>query len=253
MSKIAFCRACGKQVKNTARKCSHCGAEQIETEGKNKSITALLAFFLGSFGAHRFYLHQWWGIFYILFIWTGIPQLLGLIEGIVFLSTSDEKWDKRHNDGLPSGASSRRVTVIVACSAAVVALFLLSVIGIVAVVALPAYRDFTAKTKMLQVHMEGSKITSAYNAYIDKNVKLPTKFADLGVPLSTEYFSEVEMDPKEGTITLTLNFGSMNDKHYILMPQVDAEQKVTWRCASYDIKATDMPSQCRQKAAVLKD
>jgi TM2 domain-containing membrane protein YozV len=41
----------------------------------------LLALFLGSFGIHHFYLRRTGlGIVYILFCWTGITALLGLIE-----------------------------------------------------------------------------------------------------------------------------------------------------------------------------
>lgn len=48
-----------------------------------KDVTAaiLLAFFLGSFGAHRFYMGEiGMGILYICFCWTFIPHIVALIE-----------------------------------------------------------------------------------------------------------------------------------------------------------------------------
>jgi len=48
-----------------------------------KDVTAaiLLAFFLGSFGAHRFYLGEiGMGILYICFCWTFIPHIVALVE-----------------------------------------------------------------------------------------------------------------------------------------------------------------------------
>lgn len=58
---------------------------------KSKSVAALLAIFLASLGAHRFYLRQYgWGIAYLLFFWTYIPGILGIIEGIRFLMMSEE-------------------------------------------------------------------------------------------------------------------------------------------------------------------
>lgn len=48
-----------------------------------KDVTAaiLLAFFLGSFGAHRFYMGEiGLGFLYILFCWTFIPHIIALVE-----------------------------------------------------------------------------------------------------------------------------------------------------------------------------
>ena len=47
----------------------------------NKYVYAALAFFLGSLGAHRFYRKQYGkALLYILFCWTGIPGVIGMIE-----------------------------------------------------------------------------------------------------------------------------------------------------------------------------
>lgn len=54
---------------------------------------ALYAIFLGSFGAHKFYLKQpVQGTLYLLFCWTGIPTIIGLVEGCVYLLLSDENF-----------------------------------------------------------------------------------------------------------------------------------------------------------------
>ena len=48
-----------------------------------KDVTAaiLLAFLLGSFGAHRFYLGEiGTGFLYILFCWTFVPHIIALVE-----------------------------------------------------------------------------------------------------------------------------------------------------------------------------
>ena len=48
---------------------------------KDEAIGVLLAFFLGGFGAHRFYLRQYGiGVLYLIFFWTGVPALIALIE-----------------------------------------------------------------------------------------------------------------------------------------------------------------------------
>ena len=58
---------------------------------KDKLAAALLAIFLGGLGIHKFYLGmKWWGLFYLLFCWTGIPAIVGFIEGIIYLFQSEE-------------------------------------------------------------------------------------------------------------------------------------------------------------------
>jgi TM2 domain-containing membrane protein YozV len=54
---------------------------QFNAIRKDVTVGVLLAFFLGSFGAHRFYLGEMGlGILYFVFFWTGIPGLVALIE-----------------------------------------------------------------------------------------------------------------------------------------------------------------------------
>jgi TM2 domain-containing membrane protein YozV len=54
---------------------------QMSAVQKDEVLGVLLAIFLGNFGVHHFYLRQnGLGILYLLFSWTGIPGLLGLLE-----------------------------------------------------------------------------------------------------------------------------------------------------------------------------
>lgn len=65
---------------------------------KNKYVAAVLAFFLGWAGGHKFYLNMpIWGVVYLLFSWTGIPAFISFIEFIVLLATPQETFDARHN------------------------------------------------------------------------------------------------------------------------------------------------------------
>jgi TM2 domain-containing membrane protein YozV len=54
---------------------------EYQQASKNEVVGALLAFFFGVFGIHKFYLGQTgWGIVYAIFFWTGIPAIAGFIE-----------------------------------------------------------------------------------------------------------------------------------------------------------------------------
>ena len=60
---------------------------------KSKVVAGVLAILIGGIGVHKFYLGKIGsGILYLCFCWTGIPALLGLIEGIIYLCSSDENF-----------------------------------------------------------------------------------------------------------------------------------------------------------------
>lgn len=54
---------------------------QMSAWQKDEVVGVLLALFLGTFGAHHFYMRRpGLGILYIVFSWTGIPTIVSLIE-----------------------------------------------------------------------------------------------------------------------------------------------------------------------------
>ncbi|MFZ4833409.1 NINE protein [Rouxiella sp. Mn2063] len=102
MSSMVFCRGCGKEIHETAISCPSCGAPQrVPTSGslgeKNRLAAALLAFFLGGFGVHKFYLGKYGqGALYLIFCWTFIPSIIAFIEFIVYICTSDEDFARKY-------------------------------------------------------------------------------------------------------------------------------------------------------------
>ncbi len=101
-----FCRECGAAINARAEICPKCGVRQhplpgmfagTAPNGKNKLAAALFAIFLGGFGIHKFYLGRiGWGLIYLLLCWTFIPSFLGFIEGIIYLTMSDEAFIQKY-------------------------------------------------------------------------------------------------------------------------------------------------------------
>jgi TM2 domain-containing membrane protein YozV len=55
--------------------------QQFESARRDEVVGILLALFLGTFGAHHFYLRRTGlGILYACFFWSGIPAILGFVE-----------------------------------------------------------------------------------------------------------------------------------------------------------------------------
>ena len=104
-----FCSSCGAIIKKEAEICPKCGVRQkSESEkhtvstpkGKKSRVTAaVLAILLGGLGIHKFYIGKiGWGILYVIFVWTYIPAIVGLIEGIIYLTSTktDEEFTAKY-------------------------------------------------------------------------------------------------------------------------------------------------------------
>ena len=93
-----FCSSCGEAIKKEAEICVKCGVRQKSSgKDKNRTVAALLAFFLGSFGAHKFYLGQTGrGILYVVFFWTFIPGIIAFVEFIMLLVMSDQAFEEKY-------------------------------------------------------------------------------------------------------------------------------------------------------------
>ena len=64
---------------------------------KSKVAAGLFAILLGSLGVHKFYLGKiGLGILYLVFCWTGVPGIIGLIEGILYLTKTDEEFQSKY-------------------------------------------------------------------------------------------------------------------------------------------------------------
>lgn len=79
---------------------------------KDKNLAALFAFFGGAVGLHRFYLGQiGLGILYLILL--PLAGFIGVIDAILFLTSSQEDFDRKYNKaqyrpGTPTAADTRR-------------------------------------------------------------------------------------------------------------------------------------------------
>jgi len=98
-----YCFKCGNKLFEEAEICPKCGVRQLGTSPNKKTshsrVTAsLFAIFLGGFGAHKFYLGKTiQGVFYLFLFWTFLPFIIGFIEGLNYLSMSEEVFDDKYN------------------------------------------------------------------------------------------------------------------------------------------------------------
>ena len=119
-----FCSSCGAPLDEGTKFCGKCGAAQGGAQQtappaqnynpppqrnynpqarsgsrKDKTTAGILGIILGGIGAHKFYLgNTTKGIIYLLACWTAVPALVGLVEGIKYLTMSQEEFDAKYNN-----------------------------------------------------------------------------------------------------------------------------------------------------------
>lgn len=72
--------------------------QRVKLHDRDKTIAALLAFFVGGLGIHKFYLGETGlGVLYLIFCWTFIPTIIAFIEMIIFLTMTNESFDEKYN------------------------------------------------------------------------------------------------------------------------------------------------------------
>ncbi len=102
-----YCSECGAVILKKAEICPKCGVRQmaipngmggaVADNGKSRIAAALLAFFLGGFGVHKFYLGQvGLGVVYLIFCWTFIPAIIAFIDFIILLTMSDDTFNQKY-------------------------------------------------------------------------------------------------------------------------------------------------------------
>mgnify|MGYP001154718898 CR=1 FL=1 len=104
-----FCYNCGEAVQPNQAVCVHCGVSLAPASSKSKVTAGLLALFLGGLGIHKFYLgYNKEGLIMLLLsvilgvltlgIVSGIVATIALVEGIIYLTKSDEEFQAVYVD-----------------------------------------------------------------------------------------------------------------------------------------------------------
>lgn len=256
---MVHCRGCGKEIHETAELCPSCGAPQgiAKATGKSKVVAALLAFFLGALGIHRFYLGQWWGIFYLLLCWTGIPSIISFIETIVFLLSDQQNWDKKYNDGVHSEDSSTALIVLVIF---IVIFVGIAMLGILAAIAIPAYQDYISRVQV----SEGVSLTSSHKLNLTKYYTNTHDFSglndsDLQGATTGKYVDSITVDEaSKETLVLVATFKQTDVTSVIQGKEfriATEDGGLTWSCGygiensaligSNHLQSKYLPAACR--------
>ena len=128
-------------------------------------------------------------------------------------------------------------------------MIVIAIIGILAVVALPAYQDYTARAQVSEALTLAEGQKSAVTEYRSDRGAWPTTNTEAGVAssISGKYVASVQVGA-DGIITATMKTADVNNdikgKTLILKP-TDVAGSFTWTCDGGDIAQKFRPSTCR--------
>ncbi|MEP4889436.1 MAG: NINE protein [Aliiglaciecola sp.] len=216
-------------------KCLSCGEIQDTFQYKSRIAAATLALFGGMFGFHRFFLGQWWGLFYLLFFWTYIPWVVGIIEGIAFLCTPQEEWNEKYNQGVSAGKEKGTVVVIIA-----VLIPVICVLGILAAIAIPAYQGYVSKVMMAEAKMTANSVMTAVEDYALSEQQWPENMGELVISgeLTSSQLDSIKVVNGAVYINLPPENGNM-----VLIPEA-SDLGITWNCNQSTVEYKYYPNKC---------
>ncbi len=231
------CTECQAHLETGQPRCPQCGSIQDDFVYKSRVAAATLAIVAGMFGAHRFFLGKWWGIFYLLFFWTYIPALIGFIEGIVFLATDQRKWNEKYNQGISAG--SERGTIVIF----VLFLPMIAVLGILAAVALPAYQDYSNRAKVISAISAAKSTIPQVEQYAYDHQRWPMT-EDLTLTSLGDNPHLGTLTVENGVIVVTMDESTRIEGYVAYIPTSD-ESGIRWSCAESTINSRFLPKECR--------
>ena len=181
----------------------------------------------------------------MLLFWTGIPAIVAFVEGIIFLSTNQQNWDAKHNEGKPrtpdEGAGATVAVVLIAVFLSV------PLFGILAAVGIPAYQDYTIRIKVSEGLSQANTVKDSVSQYNSDNSEYPRTNADIGFEYlnSSSAVADIYVI-EEGSIVIKYSDvpGSPTNPTIILRPYVKAEPQL-WDCTGGTLAKMYRPSRCR--------
>ena len=122
----------------------------------------------------------------------------------------------------------------------------IAIIGILAAVAIPAYQDYVARAKIAGALAEGSRATAAVAVHFESKGVVPESLEAAGVapPSAASGVRSWSIDSR-GVILIALGFAPLDGKTITLVPSLDANKRVVWRCVGEEVEPKYLPKSCR--------
>ncbi len=121
-----------------------------------------------------------------------------------------------------------------------------AMIGILAAVAIPAYQDYTIRAKVSQGLAYGSQYKAQVEEYAIQNQQWPESSDDINISENIKDPNVLDIYVQNGVVIIQYAGGpSLQGKSLALVPSVNNENYIVWKCETIDLKNKYLPSSCR--------
>lgn len=122
-----------------------------------------------------------------------------------------------------------------------------AVIGILAAIAIPAYSDYTNKSRTAQAASIGRDATVSVSGFYNQYRMIPQSLEAAGfVATLPPSVKGISIDNQTGTISITMEGGALSGQSIRFVPSLDDREQLVWTCMSEEIRARYLPRDCQQ-------
>ncbi len=135
-------------------------------------------------------------------------------------------------------------------------MIVVAIIGILAAIAIPAYQDYTVRSKMTEALNVASSAKAAVSEYLISENDWPSSADEAGftTDIDSKYVQSVKWDSSahqiEVTVTSAVGGGITSGEEAIVLSPIwsSGSSKVDWTCkkgSGSNVKAKFLPANCR--------
>lgn len=126
-------------------------------------------------------------------------------------------------------------------------IMMIMMVGILAAVAVPAYKDYLEKSRYAQAYSLTQPLTHAVDSYVEENESWPSSLDELGYEdgISNDALKYSVDIYDDGIIGVKMDEDSDGEARYIVMEPSYSDGEVSWTCYGQNAIEKYLPADCR--------